>query len=268
MKASVRRRVELGLVATLLTAAAGAGCFADIFGSGDGPAIAEDTFELDVEQAAAVRLRLFGKSGDVTITGVAGSDSVRIRAMLQVSARNADEAAAGLSELWVDVDQSTTEIVVQTAQPSTLDSREYIAHYEIEVPPFMFVSVRNITGDIVMNGIGGDLYIQNGSGNITLNESFGAASVQTGNGSIDARVYVPLFATLDMSTGNGDIDAAIPAETSADLLATAANGTVSIVNLVVTQEFRTNSAVSGRLREGLGFIRLASGNGDVTLVGY
>lgn len=261
-------RVYLALIGLLLAAALTTGCFADIFGSEDGPAIAGETFEYNTERAAVVRVLVFGKSGHVTVTGVAGSDSIRVRAALQVSAENADEAAAGLTEFWVDVDQATRELVVQTAQPSVTEGRDYVADYEIEVPPFMLVSVRNVIGDITVNGVGGDLYIQNASGNITLNNTFGAASVQTANGAIDARMYLPLFATLDLNTGNGDIDLAIPEDTSAELLATAGNGTVSVVNLVVTETFRTNNAIAGQLGEGLGYIRVASGNGSVTLTGY
>lgn len=269
MTCSVARRVHLGLAATLLAAAAvSAGCFSDIFGSADGPAIARDTFEYDTEQAAVVRVRVFGKSGHVNVTAVAGSDSIRIRAALQVSAENPDEAAAGLTDLWVDIDQTTTELVVQTAQPSTFDSRDYVADYDIEVPPFVFVSILNVTGDITVNGVGGDLYIQNASGSITLNDTFGAASVQIGNGAIDAQVDLPLFATLYLSTGNGDVDLAIPEDASAELLATAGNGRVSISNLVITNAYQTNNAISGTLGDGLGYIRLASGNGSVALVGY
>ncbi|MGD2152040.1 MAG: DUF4097 family beta strand repeat-containing protein [Gemmatimonadales bacterium] len=270
MADKVRRRVRLGLVAGLLAlaAAASAGCFADILGSEDGPATARQTFEYDTDRASTARLRLFGKSGDITVTALAGSDSIRIRAVLEVSAENADEAAAGLSEFWVDVDQRTNELIITTAQPSGLDTRDYVAHYEIEIPQFMFVLVRNVSGDITMNGIGGDLYIQNGSGTIALNDSFGSATVQIANGSVDARVFLPLFGALFVSTGNGDIDVAIPENTSAELLASAGNGTVSVSNLTVSTEYQTSNAISGQLGDGLGLIQLASGNGSVTLVGY
>jgi hypothetical protein len=266
---SLPRHIQSGLVALSLgAAAANAACFADIFGGADEPATAEQTFAFDTDRAATVRVRLFGKSGDVTVSAAAGSDSIHIRAVLRVTAENVAQAAAGLSELWVDVDQSTYELVVQTAQPSSLDIRDYVVHYEIQVPSYMHVYVYNITGDITANNLGGDLFVQNGGGNITLNSTFGAVSAQTGNGSIDAWAYLPLFASLELSTGNGDIDLAIPVETSAELLATAANGTVTIANLVVTDIFQTTNAISGQLRDGLSWIRLASGNGSVRLVGY
>jgi hypothetical protein len=43
---------------------------------------------------------------------------------------------------------------------------------------------------------------------------------------------------------------------------------VSVSNLEIDVAFETQTVVSGRLGQGLGFISLASGNGDVTLVGY
>jgi hypothetical protein len=266
---SLPRHIKGGLVALSLgAAAANAACFADIFGGADEPATAEQAFAFDTDRATTVRVRLFGKSGDVTVSAAAGSDSIHIRAVLRVTAENVAQAAAGLSELWVDVDQSTYELVVQTAQPSSLDIRDYVVHYEIEVPPYMNVYVRNIVGDITAYDLGGELYVVTNDGSITLNSTFGPVSAQTGNGSIDGWVYLPLFTTLDLTTGNGDIDLAIPVETSAELLATAANGTVTVANLVVTDIFQTSNAISGQLRDGLGWIRLSSGNGSVRLVGY
>lgn len=269
MTGSLPRHIQGGLIALALgAAAANAACFADIFGGADESATAEQTFTYDTERASTLRLRLYGKSGDVTVSSAAESDSIHIRAVLRVTAETGAQAAAGLSELWVDVDETTYELVVQTAQPSTLDIRDYVVHYEIEVPSYMNVYVRNIVGDITAYDVGGELYVVTNDGNITLNSTFGPVSAQTGNGSIEGWVYLPLFTTLDLSTGNGDIDLAIPVDTSAELLATAANGTVTVANLVVTDIFQTANAVSGQLHDGLGSIRLSSGNGSVRLVGY
>ncbi len=271
MRRRAPRRTHFGLVCLALAAAAGsAGCFADIFGSGpDGPATAEETFEYAIELAGEVRLVVLGKSGDISVTGVPGSDSVVIRAVLRVAADNPDDAEAGLSEFWVDVDQFTTQIIVQTAQPSSLDTREFVADYEISVPLFMNLAIANVVGDITVSDVGANLSIVNGSGNVRLmNDTFGESLVEIGNGSVDARVTMQLGATLGISTGNGDIDLDVPVTTSAFILATAANGMVSVSNLDVDFQFKTDNALAGTLREGLGSIRLASGNGSVNLVGY
>lgn len=265
------RRSRLGLVPLLLAAAAGsAGCFADIFGSDEGPAISEELFEYGLELAGEVGLVVLGKSGDVTITSAPGSDSVVIRAVLRVSADNPDDAEAGLSELWVDVDQSSSLIIVQTAQPSALDTRDFEIDYEISTPPFMMLSISNVAGDVTINGAGSELSIQIGSGNVTLNNTFAVTRVRVGNGSIDASVVLPWGTTVGISTGNGDIDLALPVTTSATILATAANGTVSVTNLDIDYEYRTENALAGTLGVGLdlGLIQLTSRNGGVALVGY
>jgi hypothetical protein len=254
----------------LLAAAAGnSGCFGDIFGSSaDGTATAEETFEYGIERASEIRLRLFGKSGNITVSANGANDSITIHGVLRVTAARADEAEAGLSELWVDVDQSTNEIVVFTAQPSTLDPRSFVVDYEINIPTFMMVSILNVSGDITVSDIRGDVWIQAGSGTVRLNNTFGSASVVTQNGSVDASVVVPLGGELVIGTGNGSIDVAIPKGTSAELFATAANGTISVTDLVLTNVFRTPASLFGRLGDGLGLIRLASANGSVALVGY
>ncbi len=270
MRHSAPRRTYLGLVSVLLAAAAGSSsCFADIFGSSaEGPATAEETFDIGIELAAEIRVRLFGKNGNVTVTAAPGSDSLTVRGVVRVTAENDEEAQRGLMDVWVDVDQFTSEIIVQTAQPSTRDPRNFVIDYEITVPPFMLVTILNVAGDIEVSGLGSELFIENGNGKITLNDTFGPARAQTRNGAIAARLELPFGGQLRLSTGNGEIDLAIPAETSADLLATAGNGTVSSSNLFFSNLFQTDNVISGRLAEGLGFISVASGNGDVTLVGY
>jgi DUF4097 and DUF4098 domain-containing protein YvlB len=257
----------LGLVPLLLATAGSAGCFADIFGSGERSATAEERFEYALERVNEARFRLFGKSGNVTVTAVS-SDSIIIHAVLRVTASSSEAARAGLSEFWVDVDESSSEIVVQTAQPSALDTRSFVIDYEITVPPFMLLSILNVSGNITVGGIGSDVFIQNTSGKIELNNTFGPVRVQTRNGSVDAQVAVPLGGHVLISTGNGDIDLAIPVTTSADMLATTANGQVTISNLEFESAFQTPSVVSGRLGEGLGFISAASENGNVAVVGY
>jgi hypothetical protein len=265
------RRTHFSLASLLLAAAAAAstGCFADIFGSSaEGLATAEETFDYGIELASEIRVRLFGKNGDVTVTAVPGSDSVTVRGVIRVSAESSDEAERGLIDVWVDIDQFTSEIIVQTAQPSTRDPRNFVVDYEITVPPFMLVTIFNAAGDVTVSGIGSDLFVENGNGKLTLNNIFGSARAQTRNGAIVARVDLPFGGQLRISTGNGNIDLAIPAETSADLLATAGNGSVISSNLFFSNLFQTDNVISGRLAEGLGFISVASGNGDVTLVGY
>lgn len=262
-------RVHRGLVPLLLAAAAAsAGCFADIFGSDHSPATAEERFEYGIELAREVRLVVSGKSGDITVRGVPGSDSVVIRSVLRVTADNPDDAEAGLAEFWVDVDLSTTQIIVQTAQPSTLDTREFVADYEISVPLLMNLNIANVVGDITVSDVGGTVSIVSASGNVWLLDTFGDARVDIGNGSVDARVTMYLGATLSISTGNGNIDLDVPIWTSAYILASAANGMVSVSNLDIDYQFRTENAIAGTLKEGLGSIRLASGNGSVSLLGY
>jgi hypothetical protein len=265
------RRSQLGFLALLLAAVAGsAGCFADIFGSDGGPAISEARFDYGIELAGEVRLVVLGKSGDITVNSAPGSDSLVIRAVLRVSANTPDDAEAGLSELWVDVDQSTSLIIVQTAQPSALDTRDFEIEYEISIPPFMMLSISNVVGDVTVNGTGGDISIQIGSGSVTLHDTFAVTRVRVGNGSIDARVVLPLGTTVGISTGNGDIGFAVPVTTSAAILATAGNGTVSVTNLDVDYEYRTDNALAGTLGAGLdlGLIQLTSSNGGVAIVGY
>lgn len=263
------RWVKLGLVHLLLAAAAAGstGCSGDILGS-DGLAMVRQEYEFGLGLAYQYLLAIDGKNGDISVTGVLGSDSVHVRAVLEVSAATLEEAEAGMAQFWVDVDQYDEAIVVATAQPLEIEDPNYVVNYEITVPAVMGTEILNINGSVTLAHMANSVLVRTGSGDVRLDDIYGSVAVQVWNGNIEADLTLPFQGTADIAAGNGNIELALPRNTSAWLVATTAHGRVDVVNLELTSEVRTSRSLVGTLGAGHGRIRLSTTNGGIRVTGY
>ena len=75
-------------------------------------------------------------------------------------------------------------------------------------------------------------------------------------GTIEGEVTLPLNGAIDMKTVTGDINLVIPVNTSAEFSAAVNIGSISDSNLVLQNEVRTATFLSGTLGSGQGTITL------------
>jgi len=226
-------------------------------------------FSAEVPVGNYTQFNLTGKGGVVTVTGISGATSVMISAIKRVQSVSIEDAEAHLQELNVNVQDLATEIRVETIQPIDDGGRNYIVDYTITLPIFLEVHVQNIGGIVTLDSINNDVTVINVGGNITLRNILGRALIDLVAGTIEGKVTLPLNGTIDMKTVTGDIHLAIPVNTSSEFSATVNLGSISDTNLVLQNEVRTSTFLSGTLGSGQGTITLETEVlGNISVSGF
>jgi hypothetical protein len=230
---------------------------------------AAEVFSDEVPVVNHTQFNLTGIEGVVSVTGISGATSVMITATKRVQSGSLQDAEAHLQELEVNVQDLATEIRVETIQPLDDGGRNYIVDYTITLPVFLETHVENTDGIVTLDSINNDVTVINVGGNITLRNILGSALIDLVAGTIEGEVTLPLNGAIDMNTATGNINLAIPANTSAELSATVNLGSISVSNLVLQNEVRTSTFLSGTLGSGQGTITLEAGAvGDISVSGF
>jgi hypothetical protein len=230
---------------------------------------AKEPFSFEVEIENRSRVRLQGESGEISIIGISGANSVMITGMKRVRSDSAPDAEEHLQELEVNVQSPANEVFVETIQPQVTEGRRYIVDYTITLPKDWDIQLTNANGVVIVDSIDNDVTVNNVNGDVTLIDIVGSALVNLVNGIIDSEVTLPLNGTIDLKTVNGNINLAIPANTSAGFSATVTIGSISDSNLMFQNEVRTSTSLSGTLGIGQGTISLeVEGAGNITVTGF
>ncbi len=216
---------------------------------------AEEPFSEEVEIGNRSQVRLQGVSGEITITGISGANSVMITGIKRVGSDSTQDAEEHLQELEVNVQSLANEIFIETIQPQDTGGRRYLVDYTITLPKDLEIQLANVNGIVILDAIDNDVTVNNVNGNVTLMEIVGSAFVNLVNGVIESEVTLPLNGTIDLNTVNGNINLAIPANTSAGFSAAVTIGSISVSNLVLQNEVRTSTSLSGTLGNGQGTIK-------------
>jgi DUF4097 and DUF4098 domain-containing protein YvlB len=217
---------------------------------------ADDSFSKEIEIGIRSRLRLKGINGNITVTGLSGTDSVMITGTKLVGSDSMQDAEEHLQELEVTVQDLANEIFIETIQPQNNEGRKYVVDYIITLPADLEVQITNTNGIMILEDIGNNITVNNTNGDVTLTGITGSAEVNVVNGMIDSDITLPLNGTIDLNTVNGNIDLTIPTDTSAMLSAAVSIGIISDSNLVLQNEVRTSKSLSAKLGNGQGIISL------------
>lgn len=101
------------------------------------------------------------------------------------------------------------------------------AEFSIKVPRRTNLVIRtSIGGEIVVDGVEGDLDINSMNGEVTLRDIASSAVVNTLNGEISASFKSAPVKPVSFSTLNGEIDVRLPADTKANLRMRTHNGSI------------------------------------------
>jgi len=243
-----------------------AGCSEDLTGSNRFEA--QEPFSYAVEVTTQTAVVLNGINGDIEFVGVAGLDSVFVEGTRRVFSNSLADAEAHLPDVDVVIDVRTGEIGVQTEQPSPSGGRNYVVDYQVTVPIDLRVQIENANGNIVVESLENTARAQVANGNVILDDILGDVLAQTGNGNIVCTATLTAEGQLSLTTGNGNINLQIPTSTSAQFSAAVGNGVITISGLSLQDPTITANLVTGRLGAGDGQIALATGNGNITAVGF
>jgi hypothetical protein len=259
-----RRLWPLAAMAALLLPLTG--CSEDLTGSNRFEA--QEPFSYAIEVTTQTAVVLHGVNGEIEFVGATGLDSVFVEGTRRVFSNSLADAEAHLPDVDVVIDVQAGEIDVQTEQPSSSGGRNYVVDYQVTVPIDLLVQIENANGNITVESLENTASAQVANGNIVLDDVLGDVLAQTGNGNIVCTATLPAAGQLNLTTGNGNIALQIPTSTSAQFSAAVGNGVITISGLSLQDQTFTPNLVTGRLGAGDGQIALATGNGNITAVGF
>lgn len=161
------------------------------------------TFKVGTDGA----LDLAGISGDVRVTGGSGSE-IQIEATKRVHHRNAAEAKRLLADLRVEINHFNDRVEVRTIYPGRGSNRDrglsISVDYTVTVPAGVTVSVRSISGDIVVSGVRGEVRAETISGDVSIDRAANLTLAKTVSGNVTAR-DVGGATTMVLSTVSGTV---------------------------------------------------------------
>jgi hypothetical protein len=212
------------------------------------PYQASAQFSFDVALAGQTTVRLKGFNGKVQFTGSDDPMAFQVSGERRIRSESQEDADAHLSMLQIRLEEGPDEVLIETEQPQN-DPRNYEVEYTVSLPRHMKVYVKSINGEVLLEGMAGDAY------------------VDLVNGKIEADLTLPPGGTVDLFTTNGGIDLKIQREASARFEATLSNGIISTSNLDFHEQVVTSRSVTGRLGDGAGLVKLALVNGEIRAQG-
>ena len=161
------------------------------------------TFKVGADAA----LDLAGISGDVHVTGGSGNE-IRIEATKRVRHRSPDEAKRLLHDLRVEINHFNGRVEVRSIYPrrGTYGERGISARvdYVISVPAGASVSVKSISGDLVVSGVRGEVRAEAVSGDVEVSNAANVAVAKTVSGDVLAR-DIGGATTLVLGTVSGTV---------------------------------------------------------------
>ncbi len=281
--------ITLAILMTLFLPFTYGGCGGGGGSSNGGQFYAEAPFFFEVAIDTHNRFFIQAVTGSVEIIGSTTADSVIIEGERRVGSSSPEDAKEHLDELQVEVEDLGTEVTVETLQPKFALGRNYIVDYRVTVPDHLEVYANQVVGTVIIDAINspvsvitinGDVDIADISGsaqvNVTNGQIFsqvtspsnGAIELSTINGSIDAEVVLPLDGTIDITVLHGDINLDIPQNTSAIFSARLIKGSIRLIDLVLQNEVKTPTSLTGILGDGRGDIWLETETGNITVTGF
>ena len=230
------------------------GCSINIFDSDSGShrnvdVEVSEPFLVQLDASTALRIRLEGVNGIITVRGGSVGDVARVEAERRVRSDTRQDAQQFLERVTVEVAEHGGEILVRTSQPSNAGGREVIVDYDLTIPARLDVDVTTVNGLVTVLDVVGDV------------------EVSLVNGNIDCDVAMLPAGLVDLSVVNGNVELDVPTSTSAMLDADVVNGSIGLIGLTLLDATTSTRSVHGRLGAGDGLIDLDATNGTITVRG-
>jgi hypothetical protein len=235
---------------------------------GDLDSEASESFHYRFDAGSQSKLTVQGVSGEIEITGVAGTDSIVVRGTRRVRSWDAEDAASHLNLLEVTVTNLAGEVRAETSQPDESGGRSYEVDYEIIIPVNLQVVATGVNGTISVASVTEPVAALTVNGSIDLAGIEASVDVEAVNGAIEGDVSLPPGRTIDMDVVNGEINIDIPSSTSAEFSAEVVNGSVTVSGLPLEDMVVTAESVTGTLGAGEGEIMLRVVNGTIRVEGF
>ncbi len=199
--------------------------------------------------ANQIKLIIHNKNGIIEITGTDTTNNMYIDMTKKVRSHiSQSDASDHMSDIAILTEEKTNEIEITVGHPDD-NQLDYFVNFNI-ILPMIF-----------------DFDIENGNGSVSLFSTSRSVIIGLGNGNadVDANLKHPCF--MNINIGNGNAAIFIPDTTNADVYASVGNGTASQTGLPFSNFQSSAKQFSGILGNGVGFIGISIGNGNIMLAG-
>jgi DUF4097 and DUF4098 domain-containing protein YvlB len=151
---------------------------------------------------ASGALDLSNIAGDVRVTGGSG-DEIRIQAVKRVRHADAAEARRQLAALRVSMSNVRGRVEVRTEYPRTERRFSGSVAYTVSVPTGASVTVKTISGDVVLASVSGEVRAESVSGDLDIKRCPNLAHARTVSGDVLVQeVGSPSVLSLGTVSGN------------------------------------------------------------------
>ncbi len=138
--------------------------------------------------------------------------------------------------------------------------------YTLHVPRDAVLRIRNVSGDVSVAGLNGNVTIDNVSGDVTATGLGGDVRIRTVSGTIDASLArMPENTEVDVAAVSGSVDLAIPPKSGAVVNAQSISGNFDSTFPIVARHQTVGFEANGRIGDGSGTIQLQTISGSITL---
>jgi hypothetical protein len=157
--------------------------------AGAAPDAYDDVRDLSLNAEGLNGLEVEAGAGGMSITGVAGTDTVVVEALIGVQGEDADRAREIIeSDLVLTLEREGDRAVLKAYFKSGwLRNYDAGVRLEITVPETMSLDIEDGSGAIIIRNVVGDIAVDDGSGSIDMVQVGGNVTIDDGSGSISAR---------------------------------------------------------------------------------
>ncbi len=184
-----------------------------------------------------------------------------------VTAPTPDAARAALTFIrLLDMAIPPDTLGVLVDAPLDTEGRFYSAQLTLGIPARKGCLLW-VAGEARVSYLQSDLEIWSG-GPVTVNEHTGSCRIDTISGDISIHLWLPTGGECIATADEGRIALQVQSLASARVSLLTGAGNVTVINLSLTNVVQSSGSLTGILGAGAGEIRLATGGGDVVLIGY
>jgi len=252
--------------ALLLTAAllAGTGCV-QRGGSKPLEGIAQDEWTRTYTLEEGGEVQIANQNGPIDVQGVDGN-SVDVRIERVAHAATNEAAAEIVPRIRINEDVTPSKIAVRIDGLSGLVIGVRIsATSHVRVPKTATIRVRGNNG-VSVKGMSGRVIVNGANGGVTAEDLSGGVELRSVNGDANVKLKALNGDLIDIRAVNGQLNLTLPASVDANLTANVTNGTIDIGELKL-EPFgdQTPRRVRGKLNAGGAPLDISAVNGNVTV---
>jgi hypothetical protein len=166
----------------------------------------EEVRDLSLNAEGIRALRIDAGAGSLSVTGVGGSSTVVVKAIVRVPDEDADEARKIIeSGLVLSLERDGERAVLEARfEPgSWFSGSSGSIQLEVTVPETLALDIEDGSGSLSVLNVSGDLTLEDGSGSIDLRQVGGRVTIDDGSGSISAE---QVGGDITITDGSGSLE--------------------------------------------------------------